>query len=348
MSTAAELKYKANVAKDATKEKAVVVYDKATVLLKDLRKKADETKDKALVIVRDPQFQTCTIATAGGAITVGTAGGAFGLASGVVVGSAAGVVPALFTFGLSIPVGGAMGGAGGLCAGTLVGGASGGVGGFTIYKYRVELKDGLMVVKVKAQDTLTSTKEKTVAVLNLTRTKIDEQVCKIQTSVREAADRAKKTSIVYVDLAKAKSSEAFKFATTTKAGVTSSAAVAGAVVTGAGGACVGTVAGAAVGIVPAIFTFGLSIPVFAVIGGCVGTTVGGTAGAVGGGAVGYGGFTHRKAISECAQSSWSKVSTRAVDIKAKTFSYAADAKKSIMGSTGGSDHEAELKMGKID
>merc|ERR1711977_501282 len=137
------------------------------------------------------------------------------------------------------------------------------------YKYRVELKDGFMIVKVKAQDTLTSTKEKTVAVLNLARMKIDDQVCKLQASIRDAADRAKKTSIVYVDLAKAKSSEAFKFATTTKAGVTSSCAVAGAVATGAGGACVGT-------------------------------TVGGTAGAVGGGAVGYGGFTHRKAISDCA------------------------------------------------
>jgi len=342
MSSVEAIKTKANVTMDVTKEKAAIV-------LRDLKTKANESKGKALALVRDPQFQMCTIATAGGAITIGAAGGAFGLASGVVVGSAVGVVPALFTFGLSIPVGGVIGGTTGLCAGTLVGGASGGLGGLTIYKYRVELKDGFMIVKVKAQDTLTSTKEKTVAVLNLARTKIDEQVCKIQTSVRDAADRAKKTSIVYVDLAKAKSSEAFKFATTTKAGVTSSCAVAGAVATGAGGACVGTVAGAAVGIVPAIFTFGLSIPVFAVIGGCVGTTVGGSAGAVGGGLLGYGGFTHRKAISECAHSSWSKVSTKADDLKANTFLCAAGAKDSLkrMGSTGGSYQEVELKTNKL-
>lgn len=85
---------------DETKDKAVVVLlrdpkAKATVVLNDLRTKSNETKDKAVVLFRDPQFQTCTIVTAGGAMTLGTVGGAFGLASGVVMGSSACVASSL-------------------------------------------------------------------------------------------------------------------------------------------------------------------------------------------------------------------------------------------------------------
>merc|ERR1711959_764137 len=135
-----------------------------------------------------------------------------------------------------------------------------------------------------------------------------------------------------------------RFATTTRVGVTSSSAVAGAVVGGTATGAFGTVAGAAVGLVPAIFTFGLSIPVGAAVGLCIGTAVGSSTGAVGGGLIGYGGFTHRKAISEGVQSSFTKVSTNAGHLKNKTFACAADAKESMKsivapyGSTGGSDH----------
>jgi len=302
--------------------------DKIVVVLRDLRSKANETKDKAVVLLRNPQFQTCTNATAGGSITLGAVGGAFGLTSGVVVGSAAGVVPALFTFGLSIPAGAAIGGIGGLCGGTLLGGTSGGIAGFTTYKYRIEIKDGFMTIKVKARSTLNSTKEKAVMVANTTTVRIGA-------GVGEA-----------VQLAKTKSSDALTFATTTRVGVTSSSAVAGAVVGGTSCGAFGTVAGAAVGIVPAIFTFGLSIPAGAMLGLCVGTAVGGSAGAVGGGLIGHGGFTHRKTISEGVQSSWSKVGTTVENLKTKTFACAADAKESVKSmvrsSTGGSDH------GKVD
>jgi hypothetical protein len=72
-------------------------------------------------------------------------------------------------------------------------------------------------------------------------------------------------------------------------------AAGGAVAMGATGGAVGmasgSVLGAVVGLVPALFTFGLSIPVGAVLGGsaglCVGTAVGGTTGLVAGGAAGY-------------------------------------------------------------
>lgn len=330
-----DLKEKATETKEKAKAKAVVA-------LRDMKTQATETKDKTIVFVRDPHFQMCTITTASGAITLGSIGGAFGLASGVAVGSAAGVVPALLTFGLSIPAGAVVGGSVGLCTGTLVGGTSGGIGGFATYKYRVQIKDGFISVQVKAKDTFNCTKEKASAVLSTARTFINTQVAKVQASVCDIAVQVRTRSIATFDIAKAKSCDAVTFATSTKAGVTSTSAVAGAVVGGAGTGAVGTVVGAAVGIVPAIFTFGLSIPAGAMVGLCVGTTVGASTGAVGGGLAGYGGFTYRKAITEGAQSSWGKVRTAATNVKAKTISCAAEAKESarsmVRGSTGGSEH----------
>ena len=58
-----------------------------------------------------------------------------------------------------------------------------------------------------------------------------------------------------------------------------------------GGFSMGTIVGASVGLVPALFTFGLSIPIGATAGACagicVGSTVGGATGMVTGGAAGY-------------------------------------------------------------
>merc|ERR1719316_413785 len=125
---------------DSLKAKAIETSDKAKIVLADLQTKATQKKGEMVALVKNPEFQCRSLATAGGTIVVGSVGGAFGCASGIVMGSAAGVVPALFTFGLSIPAGGAIGGIGGLCAGTLVGSTSGGIGGFTVYKYRVEIK----------------------------------------------------------------------------------------------------------------------------------------------------------------------------------------------------------------
>merc|ERR1712187_1080959 len=134
----------------------------------------------------------------------GSVGGAFGLASGVVVGSTAGMVPALFTLGLSIPAGGALGGLAGICGGTLLGGVSGGAGGFMIYKYRIEIKDGFMTIKVKVKGTLDKTKER-----------INAQVCTIRASVSQVAKLVQQQSTMAVDVVKAKSLEAVTLATTT-------------------------------------------------------------------------------------------------------------------------------------
>jgi len=76
------------------------------------------------------------------------------------------------------------------------------------------------------------------------------------------------------------------------------ASAAGAVALGLSGGAVGGVAGGflggAVGILPAFFTFGMSIPICAAVGGgagfCSGLAIGGTTGLVSGGAAGYIGF----------------------------------------------------------
>merc|ERR1712151_1291179 len=158
-----------------------------------------------------------------------------------------------------------------------------------------------------------------------------------KTTVTDLATKSKTKTVEVLDLAKSKAYKSYELATTTKVGVTSTAAIAGAMVGGAATGTFGTVAGAVVGIVPAVFTFGLSIPAGAVVGGCVGTAVGGSVGAVSGGAVGYAGFTHRKTIPQ----GWSKVSKKVDELRMFAITRASDAKDRVQsvvsGSTGGTD-----------
>lgn len=64
------------------------------------------------------RLQVAVTAGAGGAILLGSSGGTIGLLAGSALGASCGVVPAVFTFGLSIPAGAVLGGGVGLCAGT--------------------------------------------------------------------------------------------------------------------------------------------------------------------------------------------------------------------------------------
>jgi len=106
---------------------------------------------------------------------------------------------------------------------------------------------------------------------------------------------------------------------------TAAGAAGGAVVLGTGGATTGfftgMTVGGLVGLVPAIFTFGLSIPVGAAIGAgtglAVGSTVGGTAGVVGGGAAGYGVYAKRAELREGAQQTLAKVTEGADFVKCR-------------------------------
>merc|ERR550534_1393663 len=104
----------------------------------------------------DPKVQVTAAAAAGGAVSLGAGGGVAGLTGGGAIGAACGIVPAIFTFGLSIPIGAAIGAGTGLVVGTAVGGTAGLVGGgatgYGAYKKRKEIRSGAEGTLSKAMD----------------------------------------------------------------------------------------------------------------------------------------------------------------------------------------------------
>eukprot|EP00434_Breviolum_minutum_P029310 symbB.v1.2.025925.t1/scaffold2551.1/size76478/11 len=83
-------------------------------------------------------FPVSAMGAGAGSIALGTAGAAAGACGGGVMGGLVGLVPAAFTFGLSIPIGIAVGGTTGLLAGGAVGSGVGfaGGGGLACLAYR--------------------------------------------------------------------------------------------------------------------------------------------------------------------------------------------------------------------
>lgn len=98
-------------------------------------------------LAADPKARATAVSAAGGAATLGVTGGVAGFVSGGLCGAAAGVVPAFFTFGLSIPIGAALGASTGLCAGTAVGGSTGlicgGAAGYHMHRQPADGKPAL-------------------------------------------------------------------------------------------------------------------------------------------------------------------------------------------------------------
>lgn len=112
-------------------------------ILLSVRRRASELAQSGVAAAQNRHVQiTCASATTGG-VVLGTGGGVAGLATGAITGAAVGVIPALFTFGLSIPLGAMIGGTAGLCVGTAVGGTTGVVAGGTVgygaYAKRLEI-----------------------------------------------------------------------------------------------------------------------------------------------------------------------------------------------------------------
>jgi len=324
--------------------------DKPLVILaKRTQAAASQCADKALenmkaarcrtvTLCKNPQFQTITLTTASGTVTLGAVGGAFGTAAGLVVGSAVGVVPALFTFGLSIPVGGAIGGGVGLCGGTVAGAGTGAIGGcatgFGAYKYRIEIKNGVVFIKKKTLNSIDCAKRNTQLALSNGKAKIvmlkDRSVEKVGAA---ATYTATKTGVV-LKFTRTKAGESVVAAknvvTSSKFQVTAATATAGSVVGGVTGGGVGGAIGAAVGVVPAIFTFGLSIPIGAAIGGGVGLCTGAVAGGSVGGAVGFGGCTYRKEIGEKGSAIWGASCNSLDFVKTTAKNKAIEAKNKAM------------------
>lgn len=110
----------------------------AVAAIQRTRTKASAVGFKAGMMMTDRSVQV----TAAGAV----GGGATGLATGSAVGAVCGIVPAFFTFGLSIPVFATVGGAAGLCTGSLAGGAT----ARSIHAHKDDIKSGLVHAMSKA------------------------------------------------------------------------------------------------------------------------------------------------------------------------------------------------------
>merc|ERR1712232_295606 len=97
---------------------------------------------------------------------------------GTIVGAACGLIPAVFTFGLSIPIGAAIGGSTGLVAGTVAGGAvglvGGGVAGRSAHKHREQIGDGVAAAASKAVDFKAAMQEKSGECLHQVSGKVSQ------------------------------------------------------------------------------------------------------------------------------------------------------------------------------
>lgn len=209
----------------------------------------------------DPEALGAVLAAGGGALCVGSAGAVIGAAAGGTVGTAMGAVPALFTFGLSLPIGAVVGGSTGVCVGSAAGGSAGLLGGavtgFVVAHYRVQIVNGATTV--------------VLTVGNVYDKLIIQPSIKVQSTAAFTKKHAKKAG----SRAKAIASDRHIQSAAVGAAVgAASLGTAGAV----GGTLAGGTTGALIGLVFAPFTFGLSIPMGAAVGGGTGCCVGGAAG----------------------------------------------------------------------
>eukprot|EP00933_Yihiella_yeosuensis_P008057 TRINITY_DN113336_c0_g1_i1.p1 TRINITY_DN113336_c0_g1~~TRINITY_DN113336_c0_g1_i1.p1 ORF type:complete len:378 (+),score=106.10 TRINITY_DN113336_c0_g1_i1:108-1241(+) len=237
----------------------------------------------------DPQALGAVVCGTGGALCLGSVGAVIGVAVGSATGLAFAAVPALFTFGLSLPVGAIVGGTTGLVAAVGVSSTAGFVGGATsgccVAYFRSEIRHGTLYVGSKMYDVYDILVLRPVSVVKATtRT--------VRNGVRTSADYTQAKAQATAEVLKDAAADPRMQVTAAGAGVGAAAlGTAGA----AGGAMAGGAVGMAVGLVPALFTFGLSIPVGAIIGGGTGLVAGGAAGTTvgftGGAAAGFVGYT---------------------------------------------------------
>jgi len=104
----------------------------------------------------DPQALAAVLAGSGGALCLGSVGAVIGATVGSATGLCFGAIPALFTFGLSLPVAAVLGGLGGILCGALTGSSAGFVGGassgmFFAY-FRIEIRSAAVYVSAKLYD----------------------------------------------------------------------------------------------------------------------------------------------------------------------------------------------------
>jgi len=178
--------------------------------------------------------------------------------------------------------------------------------------------------KVRAGESLESTRAKGLAKVEFVRQQAGE--------AKEAATlKATQLSAATGELVSQKSFQ-----------MTAASATAGAVTLGASGAATGAMtgglAGAVAGLPLALFTFGLSIPAVAVVGGAaglvLGTAAGATTGFLGGGAAGYCVYQKKDEIRRAVSSTYIKASSGAELIKGGEIKSAEYAKDVVVAAKG--------------
>lgn len=136
--------------------KAELASHAATKTAEHTKAKAKELTAATGELVSQRSFQATSASAAGGAAVLGIGGGAAGLAAGGAAGALAGLPLALFTLGLSVPLGAAMGGGVGLVVGTAAGAGAGAVGGgaagYGAYAKRDDIHGAASLAASKAGD----------------------------------------------------------------------------------------------------------------------------------------------------------------------------------------------------
>jgi hypothetical protein len=230
----------------------------------------------------DPEALAAVIFGTGGALCLGSMGAVICAAAGGATGTAVGVVPALFTFGLSMPLGAIVGGATGFGTGLKLGGSfcfvAGATSGVVVAYLREDIRSTTIYVVSVCHDVYDVTVARPLAFAGRTSHRVGVA--------------AKDGGRALAEVASSRRAQACAVGAATGAVALGTAGA-------TGGALVGGTTGALVGVVPAFFTFGLSIPIGAVVGGSAGVCVGGAAGTtvgfLGGGLAGGVGYTYRDA-----------------------------------------------------
>lgn len=308
---------------------------------------------KTASVISNRVFQVTAASAAGGAVLVGGASSVLGLGLGVTSGASVGMIPALFTFGLSIPLFAAIGGGLGLFAGLPVGGTAGAVGGgatgYVAYTKRAEIKtftdQGYACAKGTTQTAWAGVVSKSEAVAGFAEARKESAKALALSSVDAARQKVGEGCECGSKSLAAARAKGIELASDRSVQVGATSAVGGAAACGAAGGaaglCTGTVVGGALGLVPALFTFGLSIPIGAAIGGgcglVAGATTGGTVGFVGGGAAGYKVHARRDDIGDKVKGTIARVSGGAEYMKGKASTSAAYVRARMVGGTGGTD-----------
>lgn len=241
----------------------------------------------------DPQALAAVLCGCSGALCLGSGGAVIGATLGGACGLALGAVPAIFTFGISLPVGAVIGGTCGFCTGAAVGGGTGlGAGaasGMTVAYFSDDIKYVALNVASRVYDVYDFVVVRPVTAVKTT-SKCLGNVLRNSKDYTSAKARA---------VGNAASSAAANPAMQASAVGAGAGGVALGTAGAAGGTLVGGAAGALVGVIPAVFTFGLSIPIGAALGGgagfCAGATAGTAAGATGGGLAGYAAYSYKSA-----------------------------------------------------